>query len=484
MHRDLARRRTPLLILLALALLVPAAGAHAQISIPSLLFTAIAPCRLIDTRVMGGPLAAGATRTFNVVGVSAAGSLASQGGNPNGCPIPGFVNGFAQVQSVAINLIAVNPAGPGDLIAWPTDESQPTASVINYINLPSGVLNIANMVILPVRQDFPVGADITVKAQVSGVSLVADVLGYYSDATPTAGAANLFVGTSTGSGPPTGMANSSFGSFSLLSLTAGNGNSALGTSAMFKTQGGNDNTAVGQSALSNNVAGTGSTAIGWNALLNATGGGNIALGSGAGKNITAGSGNIDIGNAAPGDESNTIRIGDTATQTAAFMAGVNGATSASGTAVFVNAGGQLGTTTSSLRFKEDVQDMEEASGGLMNLRPVTFRYAPRYDDGSRLLQYGLIAEEVAQVYPGLVQLDAGGKPLAVRYHFINAMLLNEVQKQHRTIEDQRARLAELEAQVAAQRRQAEQQEARLRRLEDLLAPQPAGHGADGADSAP
>src|SRR5580693_987145 len=128
-------RRRLLVLLAPAATLVATGAAQAQISIPNLIFTAVAPCRLIDTRVMGGPIAAGSTRTFNVAGVGAPGSLASQGGDPNGCPIPGFKNGFAQVQSVAINLVAVGPSGPGDLIAWPTDESQPNASVVNYANV-------------------------------------------------------------------------------------------------------------------------------------------------------------------------------------------------------------------------------------------------------------------------------------------------------------------------------------------------------------
>jgi|HubBroStandDraft_3_1064219.scaffolds.fasta_scaffold07683_3 hypothetical protein len=460
-------RRRLLVLLAPAATLVATGAAQAQISIPNLIFTAVAPCRLIDTRVMGGPIAAGSTRTFNVAGVGAPGSLASQGGDPNGCPIPGFKNGFAQVQSVAINLVAVGPSGPGDLIAWPTDESQPNASVVNYANVAG--LNIANMVVLPVRQDSQ-GSDVTVKAQISSVQLVADVLGYFADATPTAGSGNLFLGTASGSGA-SGTGNSGFGSFSQLGLSTGSSNSALGSSALWTNSTGSSNTAVGASALFKVATTSNSTAVGFNALHQATGGGNVALGSNAGGNIVAGTGNIDIGNTAPGDESNTIRIGDPATQTAAFIAGVNGATSASGTAVFVNANGQLGTTTSSLRFKEEVEDMGEASAGLMQLRPVTFRYAPRHDDGSRLLQYGLIAEEVAQVYPGLVQLGPDGQPLAVRYHFVNAMLLNEVQKQHRTIESQRARLAELEARLADQGE-------RLRRLEALLAPQ------GGADRAP
>jgi len=121
----------------------------------------------------------------------------------------------------------------------------------------------------------------------------------------------------------------------------------------------------------------------------------------------------------------------------------------------------LGTLTSSVRFKEDVATMGEASHDLMKLRPVVFHYKAPYDDGSRLLQYGLIAEEVAKVAPELVQYDATGQPFTVRYHALNAMLLNELQKQHAKVEEQAAELARQKAQI-------EEQEARIRRLEALL----------------
>jgi len=98
-----------------------------------------------------------------------------------------------------------------------------------------------------------------------------------------------------------------------------------------------------------------------------------------------------------------------------------------------------------------VADMGAASDALMKLRPVTFHYRAGYDDGQRLLQYGLIAEEVAEVDRGLVEYDGDGKPLTVRYHFVNAMLLGEVQKQHATIAGQAARIAQQQADLAGQR---------------------------------
>jgi hypothetical protein len=87
--------------------------------------------------------------------------------------------------------------------------------------------------------------------------------------------------------------------------------------------------------------------------------------------------------------------------------------------------------------------MGEASQGVMNLRPVTFRYEASLDPtGSR--QYGLIAEEVAEAFPDLVAFDKDGQPETVRYHVLVPMLLNEVQKDRRTIADLRDRLERLE----------------------------------------
>jgi hypothetical protein len=69
----------------------------------------------------------------------------------------------------------------------------------------------------------------------------------------------------------------------------------------------------------------------------------------------------------------------------------------------------------------------------MNLRPVTFRYKEADQDGSHSLQYGLIAEEVAKVYPDLVQYDKQGKPFTVYYHLLTPIMLDQLQKAHQEI---------------------------------------------------
>jgi hypothetical protein len=273
----------------------------------------------------------------------------------------------------------------------------------------------------------------------------------------TSGSSNTGIGSFALGSTTTGLVNTAVGSGALPSNTTGDANSAFGVNAMDFNTTGSNNTAIGVLSLFSVSTGSNNTALGASALNNTTGSGNIGIGKTAGTNIGSGSNNIDIGNNAPGNESNTIRIGTTGTHTAAYLAGVNGATSSSGVAVYVNASGQLGTVTSSLRFKEDVEDMGGTTRDLMKLRPVTFHYKAPYDDGSRLLQYGLIAEEVAKVYPNLVQYDDKGKPFTVRYQALNTMLLNELQKQHAQVEEQKAQLAA--------------QESRIQRLEALLSRQ-------------
>jgi hypothetical protein len=92
--------------------------------------------------------------------------------------------------------------------------------------------------------------------------------------------------------------------------------------------------------------------------------------------------------------------------------------------------------------------MDAASSALMKLRPVTFHYKSDQAPSGRTLQYGLIAEEVAEVYPGLVARSADGQIETVLYQFLPPMLLNEVQKQQRTIEALRAELAALADRLA------------------------------------
>ena len=259
--------------------------------------------------------------------------------------------------------------------------------------------------------------------------------------------------TANGSGAllfnTTGSENTANGAFALNQNTPGSDNTANGVSALFFNTTGFANTATGAYALQSNTTGDDNTANGVVALQNnTTGSGNIALGDSAGINLTTGNNNIDIGNRGVAGDSKTIRIGKQGIQRSTFIGGISGATVPTGVAVIVDATGHLGTITSSERCKEGIKPMDEASEAVLALQPVTFRYKQELDPEG-MPQFGLVAEQVEKVNPHLVARDDDGKPYTVRYEAVNAMLLNEFLKEHRTVQDLKAAVAQQQKQIEA-----------------------------------
>ena len=246
----------------------------------------------------------------------------------------------------------------------------------------------------------------------------------------------------------TGSFNTATGFFALQSNTTGDINVATGQQALFHNTTGDENVAVGASALFNNITGTDNIAIGFGALLNNTGSGNVALGTLAGANLTTGNSNLVIGNLLGGvaGESNTMRIG--LSQFRTFISGIRGVTTGNANAipVMIDSDGQLGTMSSSRRFKHEIKPMDTASQAILSLKPVTFNYK---SDNTNTPQFGLIAEEVAEVNPDLVVRDKDGQIYTVRYEAVNAMLLNEFLKEHRTVQELRATVAQQQKQLEA-----------------------------------
>jgi hypothetical protein len=243
-----------------------------------------------------------------------------------------------------------------------------------------------------------------------------------------------------------GFGNAATGAYALQFNTTGSENTATGIFALSSNTTGHGNTATGFGALQGNTTGTFNTAMGFFALYSNTGRDNIAVGYQAGRNIT-GNRNIDFGNIGVAGESNTIRIGTVGTQTNAYIAGISGATVPTSVAVIVDTSGHLGTTTSSARFKDDIQPMDKTSEAILALKPVTFRYKHELDPKG-IPQFGLVAEDVEKVNPDLVARDEQGKPYTVRYEAVNAMLLNEFLKEHRTVQGLKAAAAKQEATIA------------------------------------
>jgi hypothetical protein len=284
----------------------------------------------------------------------------------------------------------------------------------------------------------------------------------------TTGNENTANGAAALSGNTTGNNNTATGEGALLANKTGSNNTATGLSALESNTAGSNNTADGVEALLINTTGHNNTGEGFQALVNdTTGSSNIALGSSAGSNLTTGNNNIDIGNPGVTGDANKIRIGKVGTQNGTFIAGIHGVTVASGLDVVVGSNGQLGTVTSSARFKEAIQPMDKANEALLALKPVTFRYKHELDpDG--ILQFGLVAEQVEKVNPDLVARDGDGKINTVRYEAVNAMLLNEFLKEHRKVEQQGATIAQQQKAIADLTAQLKEQAALIRRVSDRI----------------
>ncbi len=240
----------------------------------------------------------------------------------------------------------------------------------------------------------------------------------------------------------TGASNTAAGVTALFNNTTGNQNTANGVNALISNMIGSNNTANGAAALLSNTSGSQNTADGLNALENnTTGSNNTALGFGAGLGVTTADNVIAIG-------TDGANVSDSC-----FIGRIRGVTTANADAipVLIDSAGQLGTMSSSRRFKKQIKPMDQASEFIHALKPVTFHYK---SDATGTPQFGLIAEEVAEVNPDLVVRDENGEIYTVRYDAVNAMLLNEFLKEHRQMQ-------KLEAALEAVNERLKRQDARI-----------------------
>jgi Chaperone of endosialidase len=243
----------------------------------------------------------------------------------------------------------------------------------------------------------------------------------------------------------TGNENTAAGAGAMKENTSGSNNTAAGFEALQANTTGLNNTAIGSGAMVDNVTGGENTALGVNALgTNQGGSNNIAVGFNAGYYVRGGRYNIAIGNVGTANDAGTIRIGTSSQQSAAYIAGITNA-HVTGSALYISSTGQLGVLASSERYKTHVASMGSSSEKVRELRPVTFHLKT---DPKAGVQYGLIAEEVAKVYPELVIRGDKGQIEGVRYEELTPMLLNEVQQQQRTIAAQGKQLHDMQQQLA------------------------------------
>jgi hypothetical protein len=281
-------------------------------------------------------------------------------------------------------------------------------------------------------------------------------VGWYSLFSNTDGSFNTALGAGTllsnvgDQSTERGGFNTAIGAAALLFNTIGSYNTATGFAALENNTIGISGTAFGWEALYNNQTGSGNTAFGVNALHDtngeensalgdntlsrSTGNDNTAIGAGAGNDLVTGNGNVYIGRDVLGQnsESNTTYIRNV----------YDSITTAR--QVYVDANNKIGTLASTRRVKDDIESMARASETILALRPVTFRYKKEIDRYCTP-QFGLVAEEVAEINPDLVTRDREGKPETVRYDAVNAMLLNEFLKARRQIDAQQKQIEALTA---------------------------------------
>ena len=397
----------------------------------------------------------------------------------------GTIPSIAQAYSLNLTLVPHPLGTPVNFVTmWPDNGSAiPSVSTLND---QQGAI-VSNAAIVPAGTT---AGGINVYAY-GPTDIILDMNGFYAAPTDlnnntaigtgallsnTCGGQNTAVGQSALSADTTGNYNTAVGLDALQQNTNGSANTASGTFALGINTTGSGNTAIGDGALSRNATGGGNTAIGAASLQNNTGGSNnIALGSAAAISVPAGSSNnIHIGSLGVVTDDHVIRIGAQGTQTVTAIAGIyGGSPNTPNLLVCIDGNGTLGTTgctntPSSQRFKEQTADMGDSSSKMLQLRPVTFLYKPEYDDGSHSLQYGLIAEEVAKLYPEMVGYDKDGQPNSVKYQSLAPMLLNEVQKQNAQIQGQSTHIQSLEETVQLQHEENRKLEKRLAALEALL----------------
>ena len=327
------------------------------------------------------------------------------------------------------------------------------------------------------------------------------------DPTASEGIQNTAVGAGGLLSNTTGASNTAVGAFALFSNIDGGGHTAVGVGALEHNNASGflaSNTAVGISALITSTSGGANVAVGEGALLGVdTGSANTAIGALAGVSYSADeSSNICIGAGTTGSagDDNTIRIGDNlpsggigvldggpaanfivignGLNTQGIVIGTligfgnvsignglqttNGASTCNIGGIFnqtppagshtvtVGPNNQLADATlSSRRFKKDIAPIDKISEAILALRPVTFHWKT---DNTNEPEFGLVAEEVAEVNLDWITRNPQGEISGVRYETIPILLLNEFLKEHRKVEDQQANIAELKSTVAQQQK--------------------------------
>lgn len=324
--------------------------------------------------------------------------------------------------AITLGDLAVIPAGNNALTIASGDitmtEDQTVASSVQMIKIGSGNGHGGRIFFYQDNIFMGQGAGNTTMS--AGVSLFNIGIGQFSGSNLTTGLQNVGVGNGTISSTTTAQNTVALGYVCLGQLTTGVGNVGVGSAALHSIVTGSSNTAVGTSAGSNYTTSESS-------------------------NICIGASNLGVIG-----ESNVLRIGGaTGTGTGqlnqSFIAGIRGITTVNNDAiaVLIDSAGQLGTVSSSRRYKKNIEDMKSTSDPILKLRPVTFTYKT---DSNNHIHYGLIAEEVDELMPNLVVRD-DGEPTSIKYHELPILLLNEFQKLSRRFSELENKYKQLQVKI-------------------------------------
>lgn len=271
--------------------------------------------------------------------------------------------------------------------------------------------------------------------------------------TNTASTGSVGIGHDVLQSLTSGGNNIAIGQYSLVNLSTGSFNLAVGTWSGQALISGDYNTFIGAREAGLTVtSGSYNTALGNSALRQiTTGSRNISIQRNNDAITLADSDNIMIGTSGYAGSNHILAIGSHGAGdyqvNRAFIAGIRGITTgvADAIPVLIDSNHQLGTVSSSIRYKENVKDLGEESREIYNLNPVTFNYKT---DETKTKQYGLIAEEVATHLPRLVVYDEEGNPETIKYHELPILLLNELIEEHKIVKNLRERVRILEEQVS------------------------------------
>ena len=290
-----------------------------------------------------------------------------------------------------------------------------------------------------------------------------DAFGSLSLRSNTTGTDNCAFGTETMNKNTTGISNAAFGRLGLYQNTTGGSNTAVGTSALQNNTTASNNTAVGFQAGYSATTNGYNTFVGQTAGYSTTGVGNTFVGCtnasvGAGYFVTTGTKNTIIGgfhgNQGGLDirtSSNHIVLSDGDGNPRLFInstpllvcPAVYNNTTGSAANVFVDSSGGMYRSTSSLKYKRDVQDTTHGLAEVLQLRPVTYKCKGE-NDGETVFG-GLIAEEVhAAGLTEFVQYADDGTPDALAYGNMVSVLVKAIQEQQALITALTTRITALE----------------------------------------